>query len=703
MAEEAVRAEGWGGVLGGPWGGWGGSGGGPLHVRWCPQVLERLLLGLRPPESREPRGGSLLVALAAEGDGGDTGRPRCTITVAAGGELSRGVEAEDLRGAARGVLELPRVPSTPAPCCGRILRRARLCLAFQLSPPPGTLSPACVALRRFLHKTSVVHPEVPSPGGGTHTRTGVHPWVGVCGGGPHIDPRLPPGGISLLRQRERHRGLAHLRTGERLGAGGSAAAGPEPALCTDPSWLADWERFGFTAAPHDQPEGEEELVTPDAAYAVRHGTGVPGGDRHPQTLLLFLFLRHEDPFQVYDTAARRLLLAHLDQTLLSSRPALATGLRTLVHPVLEELCRRHEGQQRLARSLPVVLDAVTAVVTGSTSARFRRACLRAMQVEDTPALAAAVRRSLAEVTHRRLLPCASCETPGDTRRGEGRAGGGGQGGNPPPPRPLTPLSPPHQGPQRVPVCGGDGGRRKRRRRRCVPRAARGRWAVTGRGPQGWAPPLNPPIDPPRPAGMAAGGGRPGGVDGLRNGDGAPPHIPVLTQFTQFTWSQLVLAAPQDWYPQSFPVPPVSASSPSRSQFPQSFPVLPVGPSSPSQSQFPQSLLVLPVVPSSPSRSQFPQSFPVLPVGPSSPNRSQFPQSLLVLPVVPSSPTGPSSPSRSQFPQSFPVLPVSPSYPNHSQFPQPIPVPPSQFPTRFPSPRPAPLPAPPRPATPPPAP
>ncbi|XP_074915372.1 type 2 DNA topoisomerase 6 subunit B-like [Buteo buteo] len=404
--------------------------------------------------------------------------------VAAGGELSRGVEAKDLRGAAWGVLELPGVPSAPAPCCGRILRRARLHLAFQLSPPPGTLSPACVALRRFLHKTSVVHPEVefhfcvsvngtvashtygrenawalagarlrvqsrhfapPSDPGvappcsrihptlGTPIRLRVPPPAAAAGLGGELSivpvaafcpcrrptPNLPtrlaaatiswgPGGGAILLDR------GHLFLYDPVGL---PATPPPPRFFQDPSWLADWERFGFTAAPCDWPEGKEELVTPDAAYTVRHGTGVPGGDRHPQTLLLFLFLRHEDPFQVYDAAARRLLLAHLDQTLLSSRPALATGLRTLVHPVLEELCRWHEGQERLARSLPVVLDAVTAVVTGSTSARFRRACLRAMQVEDTPALAAAVRRSLAEVTHRRQLPCASCETPGDTRRG----------------------------------------------------------------------------------------------------------------------------------------------------------------------------------------------------------------------------------------------------------------------------------------------
>ncbi|XP_064293541.1 type 2 DNA topoisomerase 6 subunit B-like [Phalacrocorax carbo] len=163
MAGEAVRAEG----TGGSWGAQGSPGrvgrgvfwgGGPLHRRPPPpQVLEQLLVALRPPESGDPRRGSLLVALVAEGE---AGRPRCTVTVAAAGELSRDVGAEVLRGAARGVLELPGVPVAPSPCCGRILRRARLRAAFQLSPPPGTLTPDCVALRRFLHRTSLVHPEV---------------------------------------------------------------------------------------------------------------------------------------------------------------------------------------------------------------------------------------------------------------------------------------------------------------------------------------------------------------------------------------------------------------------------------------------------------------------------------------------------------------------------------------------------------------
>ncbi|XP_032776109.1 type 2 DNA topoisomerase 6 subunit B-like isoform X2 [Strigops habroptila] len=426
-------------------------------------VLERFLLVLRPLGSGEQRRGSLLVALAAERDTGQSG---CTITVAAAGDLTHGIGTEALQGAARGVLVLPGAPHVPAPCCGHILHRARLRLAFQLWAPPD-----CVWLRQFLHKTSVVHPEVefhlcvslngavashtygwesgwtpagvrlrvqsrhfalsrPAAPGGAPPCSRIHPTLG-----PPIRLPVPPpsvaaglgGELSLvpaaalcpcLRRAPNWPSRLDAITLFLYDPAGLPAAAPR--FFQDPSWMADWEQFGFIAAPRAQTEGEEELVTPDATYTVQEGAGGPSGDRHPQTLLLFLFLQHEDPFQAYDAGTRLVLLQHMEQTLWSSRPALARGLRTLVHPMLGELRRRHEAQQRLARSLSVALDAVTAVVAGSTSSRFRQGCLRTMQVEDTPALVATAQQSLAEVTQQRLLPGGSCETPGDSwdpRRG----------------------------------------------------------------------------------------------------------------------------------------------------------------------------------------------------------------------------------------------------------------------------------------------
>ncbi|XP_061200404.1 type 2 DNA topoisomerase 6 subunit B-like [Neopsephotus bourkii] len=520
----------------------------------CPlQVLERLLLVLPPPSSGEQKGGSLLVALAAEGDLAQSG---CTITVAAAGDLTQGIDTEALLGATLGVPVLPGVPHVPAPCCGRILHQARLCLAFQLCAPPD-----CVRLRRFLHKASVVRPEVefhlcvsmngavashsygresawtlegvrlrvqswhfvlsrPTAPAGAPPCSRIHPTLG-----PPIRLRVPPtavaaglgGELSLVpaaalcpclrRAPNRPCRLDTIALFLFDPAGLPAAA---PRFFQDPFWVADWEQFGFSATPRAQREGEEELVTPDATYTVQQGAGGPDGDQHPQSLLLFLFLQHEDPFQAYDDSTRPVLLQHLEQTLWSSRPALARGLRTLVHPMLGELRRRHEAQQRLARSLCVALDAVTAVVTGSTSTRFRRGCLRAMQG-------------------------------------------------------------PHWS---IPVCGAGKWRRRKRRRMRRGRCCCRRWPNGWPKGQGWSPPLC--------------------------------HVPA--QFTQFTRSQLVLAVPVQ-FPQLVPVSFVGPSatvapcssityiSPSHSQFP-------TGPSSLLVPVLPL-VAVIPVTYISPSHSQFP--------------------------------------------------------------------------------------------------
>ncbi|TRZ10315.1 hypothetical protein HGM15179_016793 [Zosterops borbonicus] len=130
---------------------------------------------------------------------------------------------------------------------------------------------------------------------------------------------------------------------------------------------------------------ELEPAPPDVTFGVRWDP--PEGDRDPQTphdgdpktLLVFLFLRHRDPFGGYDAGMRRLLLPQLDPVLRLGRPALARGLRTLLQPLLGGLHRQHQAQQVVARAQALAVAAVTAVVAASSSARFRSACLGALQ------------------------------------------------------------------------------------------------------------------------------------------------------------------------------------------------------------------------------------------------------------------------------------------------------------------------------------
>ncbi|XP_065514191.1 type 2 DNA topoisomerase 6 subunit B-like, partial [Caloenas nicobarica] len=108
---------------------------------------------------------------------------------------------------APGVQELPGVPCPPpGRCCHQILNRARLRWSCQLSPPPGTVSPDCVTLRRFLHRTCLVHPEVEfhfcvSVDGTVTSRTYGPEGPGALAGARlrvrscHFTPPPSPGGV----------------------------------------------------------------------------------------------------------------------------------------------------------------------------------------------------------------------------------------------------------------------------------------------------------------------------------------------------------------------------------------------------------------------------------------------------------------------------------------------------------------------------
>ncbi|RMB90525.1 hypothetical protein DUI87_33126 [Hirundo rustica rustica] len=133
-----------------------------------------------------------------------------------------------------------------------------------------------------------------------------------------------------------------------------------------------------------------EPVPPDVTFGVRWDP--PEGDGDPQTPPMGTpkpswfssSCGTETPWGGYDAGTRRLLLPQLEPTLRLSRPALARGLRALLHPLLGELRRQHQARQRVARAQALAVAAVTAVVAASSSARFRSACLGALQVRGGP-------------------------------------------------------------------------------------------------------------------------------------------------------------------------------------------------------------------------------------------------------------------------------------------------------------------------------
>ncbi|XP_071588875.1 type 2 DNA topoisomerase 6 subunit B-like, partial [Heliangelus exortis] len=195
---------------------------------------------------------------------------------------------------------------------------------------------------------------------------------------------------------------------------------PLPVPCwTLPSWQTGTSLGSGSPPSISPPPLSPQLVVPDVTFGVRGLPQIGGGEGQepPQSLLLFLFLSHRDPFQGYNGATRRLLLAQLEPLVAQNRGGLGRGFRKLLHPLLGGLLRLRRSQQLLARALPVAVAAVTSVVATSTSGRFRRDCLSTMQVGDTPALLVAAGRRWEEVTQKRERRGGRCWGGSLPRRG----------------------------------------------------------------------------------------------------------------------------------------------------------------------------------------------------------------------------------------------------------------------------------------------
>ncbi|XP_005533285.1 PREDICTED: CAAX prenyl protease 2 [Pseudopodoces humilis] len=352
-------------------------------------ILEQLLVALGTPKNGEPRRGALLVALTA---GKGPGGPPCIFTVAATGPLGRDLDPEVLEGAPRGVQELPGAPPNPPPCCRQILARAQVQRSFQICQPLPW-SPTRGSLWRLLHRTSLVHPEVEfhfcvSIDGKVTSRT--------------LSPE-PPWAQAGTRLRVQSRHFTGPPCSRLRPCPGPPLPLPVPAPLAAAGFGGDLQLLPVSAL---SPAGTPGTPgTPGPGPPLRR-VAVPPVWMSP--------LRFEEPPQIRGPppGMRRLLLPQLDPTLHLSRPALARGLRTLLHPLLGGLHRQHQAQQSVARAQALAVAAVTAVVAASSSSRFRSACLGALQVQDTPALAVAARRRWAEVSRRPRLPRGGAAVPG---------------------------------------------------------------------------------------------------------------------------------------------------------------------------------------------------------------------------------------------------------------------------------------------------
>ncbi|XP_035525691.1 DUF4554 domain-containing protein [Morone saxatilis] len=133
--------------------------------------------------------------------------------------------------------------------------------------------------------------------------------------------------------------------------------------------------------------------------------------RMNQSLLLFLFLQHSDPFthQLSDIMATEALLEHhLEDILNNNRKAVTAALQTELKNTLKAQNRRKKDQEKLRSAAKVIISSSISIVSCSSNMDFRNACLNSMKVRDTHDLSASLRESLSRVTSWKFVRSSRC-------------------------------------------------------------------------------------------------------------------------------------------------------------------------------------------------------------------------------------------------------------------------------------------------------
>ncbi|KAL6117569.1 top6bl [Pungitius sinensis] len=130
-----------------------------------------------------------------------------------------------------------------------------------------------------------------------------------------------------------------------------------------------------------------------------------------QSLLLYLFLQHSDPFshRLSDRMATEVLIEHhLEDILSNNRQAVTTALQTELRNSLKSQHHRKKDQEKLRSAAEVILSSTISIVSCSSNMAFRKACLNSMKVHDTHRLSASLSESLKRVTSWKFIPKCRC-------------------------------------------------------------------------------------------------------------------------------------------------------------------------------------------------------------------------------------------------------------------------------------------------------
>ncbi|XP_038142548.1 DUF4554 domain-containing protein [Cyprinodon tularosa] len=130
-----------------------------------------------------------------------------------------------------------------------------------------------------------------------------------------------------------------------------------------------------------------------------------------QSLLVFLFLQHIDPFtsELRDIVADELLIEHhLEDILSNNNQAVTSALKAELFNTLEASKQRKKRQEKLQSAAEVILSSTISIVSSSSNINFRNTCLKLMKVCDTHELSASLKESLWRVTSWKFVSKVKC-------------------------------------------------------------------------------------------------------------------------------------------------------------------------------------------------------------------------------------------------------------------------------------------------------
>ncbi|XP_029970303.1 type 2 DNA topoisomerase 6 subunit B-like [Salarias fasciatus] len=133
-----------------------------------------------------------------------------------------------------------------------------------------------------------------------------------------------------------------------------------------------------------------------------------------QSLLLFFFLQHCDPFssQLADVLASEVLIErHLDDILSNNRQAVTAALQTELSNTMKAQNNKKTNQKKLLSAADVIVSSTISIISCSTNLDFRTTCLNHMKVCNTRDLSASLRETLWRVTSWKFVPRSRCYTP----------------------------------------------------------------------------------------------------------------------------------------------------------------------------------------------------------------------------------------------------------------------------------------------------